>query len=89
VVDTVTAMLEVEDLRVVFTVKGHGALRGAKVTAVDGVSLSVDRRETVGLVGESGCGKSTFAHALVRLSRTRGASGSTAATSRRCAAASW
>ncbi len=37
------------------------------MTAVDGVSLSVDRRETVGLVGESGCGKSTFAHALVRL----------------------
>ncbi len=60
-------MLDVEDLRVTFTVKGRGARRGAKVTAVDGVSLSVDRRETVGLVGESGCGKSTFAHALVRL----------------------
>jgi oligopeptide/dipeptide ABC transporter ATP-binding protein len=62
-----TAMLDVEDLRVTFAVKGRGALRGARVTAVDGVSLSVDRRETVGLVGESGCGKSTFAHALVRL----------------------
>ncbi len=58
-------MLDVEDLRVTFTVKS-GARR-AKVTAVDGVSLTVDRRETVGLVGESGCGKSTFAHALVRL----------------------
>ncbi|HET9666441.1 MAG TPA: oligopeptide/dipeptide ABC transporter ATP-binding protein [Desertimonas sp.] len=62
-----SGMLDVEDLRVTFTVKGRGALRGAKVTAVDGVSLSVQRRETVGLVGESGCGKSTFAHALVRL----------------------
>jgi peptide/nickel transport system ATP-binding protein len=60
-------MLEVEDLRVTFAVKGRGALRNAKVTAVDGVSISVARRETVGLVGESGCGKSTFAHALVRL----------------------
>ena len=62
-----TAMLDVDDLRVSYTVKGRGALRGEKVTAVDGVSLSVDQRETVGLVGESGCGKSTFAHALVRL----------------------
>ena len=60
-------MLDVEELRVSFTIKGRGALRGERVTAVDGVSLSVDRRETVGLVGESGCGKSTFAHALVRL----------------------
>ena len=61
-------LLDVEDLRVGFTVKGAtGSRRTLRLTAVDGVSLSVDRRETLGLVGESGCGKSTFANALVRL----------------------
>ena len=43
------------------------AAAAGRLTAVDGVSLSIAPRETVGLVGESGCGKSTFAHALVRL----------------------
>jgi oligopeptide/dipeptide ABC transporter ATP-binding protein len=37
------------------------------VRAVDGVSLEVRRGETLGLVGESGCGKSTFARAVIRL----------------------
>lgn len=37
------------------------------VRAVDGVDLAVGRQETVGLVGESGCGKSTFGRALLRL----------------------
>jgi oligopeptide/dipeptide ABC transporter ATP-binding protein len=37
------------------------------VRAVDGVSLDVYRGETLGLVGESGCGKSTFARAVIRL----------------------
>ena len=37
------------------------------VRAVDGVSLDVKRGETLGLVGESGCGKSTFARAVIRL----------------------
>jgi len=37
------------------------------VRAVDGVSLEVHRGETLGLVGESGCGKSTFARAVIRL----------------------
>ncbi len=41
--------------------------RIGEVRAVDGVSLEVRRGETLGLVGESGCGKSTFARAVIRL----------------------
>jgi ABC-type oligopeptide transport system ATPase subunit len=40
---------------------------GTGVRAVNGVSLTVNRGETVGLVGESGCGKSTTAKMLLRL----------------------
>ena len=41
--------------------------RGPQVRAVDGVSLTVHRGETLGLVGETGCGKSTLARCLTRL----------------------
>jgi oligopeptide/dipeptide ABC transporter ATP-binding protein len=54
-------MIEVIDL-----VKHYRTTRGV-VRAVDGVSFTVRRGETLGLVGESGCGKSTTARLLVRL----------------------
>ena len=61
-------LLEVRGLLKHFPVKG-GLLqrRVAAVQAVDGVSFAVRRGETLGIVGESGCGKSTTARLLIRL----------------------
>jgi peptide/nickel transport system ATP-binding protein/oligopeptide transport system ATP-binding protein len=64
-----TAVLEVEDLVKHFPVQRSyfGEREQGVVHAVDGVSLTLDRRETVGLVGESGCGKSTTGRLVMRL----------------------
>ena len=62
-------LLQVRDLKVYFPIK-EGLIferQIGDVRAVDGVTLDVRRGETVGLVGESGCGKSTFARAVIRL----------------------
>ncbi len=63
-------LLTITDLRVHFPVKG-GIWRRQVATckAVDGVSLSIQKGETLGLVGESGCGKSTLARTLVGLNK--------------------
>ncbi|GIK97072.1 MAG: ABC transporter ATP-binding protein [Alphaproteobacteria bacterium] len=67
-------LLEVEDLHVAF---GQTSLadmvrrRRRLVHAVNGVSLTIERGETLGLVGESGCGKSTLGRALLRLVKAR------------------
>ena len=63
------ALLRVEALRRVFAVGGTGILSGrtGSLLAVDGVSFDVARGETFGLVGESGCGKSTVARCILRL----------------------
>jgi len=67
------ALLRVENLKVHFPVR-HGLFRRARewVKAVDDVSFSIDRNETVGLVGESGCGKTTLGRAVVRLADPTG-----------------
>ncbi|MSO84154.1 MAG: ATP-binding cassette domain-containing protein [Acidobacteria bacterium] len=63
-------ILEVQDLHVRFPVFG-GVIprRKAEVRAVDGVSLTLRRGETIGLVGESGCGKTTVGRAIVNILR--------------------
>jgi len=62
-------LLRTEALQVHFPITQGIILerRVGAVRAVDGVSLEVRRGETLGLVGESGCGKSTFARAVIRL----------------------
>lgn len=54
-------LLEIQNLRTYFDVRDHEA------RAVDNVSLTIGRGETLGLVGESGCGKSVTAHSIIQL----------------------
>src|SRR6201991_1756690 len=63
--DASQALLRVENLVVEFPV-GH---TGLKVKAVSGISLDLLPGETLGLVGESGCGKSTTGRAVMQLPR--------------------
>jgi oligopeptide transport system ATP-binding protein len=67
--DSGPALLEVHDLKVHFPIyRGFPiSRRVGDVKAVDGISFNVKRGETVGLVGESGCGKSTTGLAMVKL----------------------
>ncbi|MDH4010956.1 MAG: dipeptide ABC transporter ATP-binding protein [Desulfobacterales bacterium] len=61
-------LLEATNIVKYFPIKGGVFMKEiAAVKAVDGVSLSIDEGETVGLVGESGCGKTTFGRAILRL----------------------
>ena len=59
-------MLEVDDLRVEFSTPA------GTLTAVDGVSLTLDERESIAIVGESGSGKSVFARTLIDLLAANG-----------------
>jgi oligopeptide transport system ATP-binding protein len=63
------SLVSIKDLRVHFPVAGAGLFRrtGRIVKAVDGVSLDIQAGETIGLVGESGCGKTTLGRAILRL----------------------
>jgi oligopeptide/dipeptide ABC transporter ATP-binding protein len=62
-------LLEVRGLVKHFKVSRQAGLRTVRETvrAVDGIDLTINRGETVGLVGESGCGKSTAARSILRL----------------------
>ena len=62
------ALLRLEAVTTLFPVR-HGWRKVRQLRAVDGVSLEVRRGETVGLVGESGCGKTTLGRTIVRLYR--------------------
>jgi len=70
-----STLLSIKDLKVHFDLGGGGPLdklfnaKSVKrvVKAVDGVSIDILERETLGLVGESGCGKTTLGRAILRL----------------------
>jgi oligopeptide transport system ATP-binding protein len=66
--ETASALVEVKDLVKHFPIRGGVFLKEiASVKAVDGVSLSIHEGETMGLVGESGCGKTTLGRLILRL----------------------
>jgi len=62
-----TKLLEIKDLKKYFNIKGGGFRNKQTVKAVDGVSLHIFKGETLGLVGESGCGKTTLGRTIIRL----------------------
>jgi oligopeptide/dipeptide ABC transporter ATP-binding protein len=59
-------LLKTEDLRTYYFIAE------GRVKSVDGVSLKVNEQEALGIVGESGCGKSTVAHSILRLVKEPG-----------------
>ena len=59
-------LLEVENLKL------HFFTRQGPARAVDGVSFKIEKNETFGLIGETGCGKTTTALAIIRLIKPPG-----------------
>lgn len=64
-----TPAIELRDVTVVHRVRGGKLFHPSKVRAMDNVNLSVHRGETLGIVGESGCGKTTTARVMVGLQK--------------------
>lgn len=67
-------LLEVRDLTVEFQVRSSTGGRSGVVSAVDGLSFEVHQGETLGIVGETGCGKSTLARAVLQAIRAESGS---------------
>jgi peptide/nickel transport system ATP-binding protein len=63
--ETGEPMIRVQNLKTYY--EGDGLFGGTPVKAVDGVSFEIQKGETLGLVGESGCGKTTLGRTLVQL----------------------
>ena len=63
------ALVRVEDLKIYFPIRSGIVIERhvGDIKAVDGVSFEIERGETLGLVGESGCGKTTVGRTLLRL----------------------
>ena len=59
-------LLEIQNLKQYFPVSG-GEFKRKMVKAVDDVSFTINKGETLGLVGESGCGKTTTGRSILRL----------------------
>ena len=73
--DQTQSLLDIRDLHVKFALRSGLLMRThATVHAVNGVSVSAMRGEVLGLVGESGCGKTTLGRAVVGLTPTSGGS---------------
>lgn len=62
-----TPIIFLDDVRVVFNTRTGSILHPNKVTAVDGLTIKLMPGETIGIVGESGCGKSTTANVMCGL----------------------
>lgn len=61
------SLITIDSIKKYFPVKGGTGSKKVQVKAVDGVSFSIMQGETLGLVGESGCGKSSLGRCLLRL----------------------
>lgn len=72
--EAAVALVETDNLQVHFPVRKGAILerQAGEIKAVDGVSFSIRRGETFGLVGESGCGKTTVARTLLKLESPTG-----------------
>jgi oligopeptide/dipeptide ABC transporter ATP-binding protein len=62
-------VLALEDVHKRFPVKSTFSRRGGAISAVSGVSLTIEKGDSFGLVGESGCGKTTLGRVAIRLLR--------------------
>lgn len=65
--ETITELLKVMDLKKHFPIKGLLGRVIGWIRAVDGVSFNIYEKETLGVVGESGCGKTTLGRTILRL----------------------